>query len=131
MVQSNYHYLVPECDNADIIALTGDKIFKEYLEAKELDIESKPILIGIFTLFKLIAFKDEKTQKLAKEKLLNAYIELFDKLNELKVTWLELDEPYLVYDLNKEDIALFEEFYQELLNHKKILKFYFKAILET
>ncbi len=119
---TNYHYLVPECDNADIIALTGDKIFKEYLEAKELGIESKPVLIGIFTLFKLIAFKDEKTQKLAKEKLLNAYIELFDKLNELKVTWLELDEPYLVYDLSKEDIALFEEFYQELLNHKKDLK---------
>ncbi len=43
----------------------------------------------------------------------------------------ELDEPYLVYDLNREDIALFEEFYQELLNHKKILKFYLKAILET
>ncbi len=39
---TNYHYLVPECDNADIIALTGDKIFKEYLEAKELGIESKP-----------------------------------------------------------------------------------------
>ncbi len=37
------------------------------------------------------------------------------------MTWLELDEPYLVYDLSKEDIALFEEFYQELLNHKKIL----------
>ncbi|MGT0000172.1 hypothetical protein ACUVI8_08485 (plasmid) [Campylobacter jejuni] len=71
------------------------------------------------TLFKLIAFKDEKTQKLAKEKLLNAYIELFDKLNELKVTWLELDEPYLVYDLSKEDIALFEEFYQELKSQKR------------
>lgn len=38
------------------------------------------------------------------------------------MTWLELDEPYLVYDLSKEDIALFEEFYQELLNHKKDLK---------
>ncbi|MDN2781929.1 5-methyltetrahydropteroyltriglutamate--homocysteine S-methyltransferase, partial [Campylobacter jejuni] len=67
---TNYHYLVPEGDNADIIALTGDKIFKEYLEAKDLGIESKPVLIGICTLFKLIAFKDEKTQKLAKEKLL-------------------------------------------------------------
>lgn len=119
---TNYHYLVPECDDASIIALNGDKIFKEYLEAKELGIETKPVLVGIFTLFKLIAFKDEKTKELAKDKLLQAYIELFKKLNSLGVAWLELDEPYLVYDLNQEDIALFEEFYKELLKHKGEVK---------
>lgn len=119
---TNYHYLVPECDDASIIALNGDKIFKEYLEAKELDIETKPVLVGIFTLFKLIAFKDENTKELAKDKLLQAYIELFKKLNSLGVAWLELDEPYLVYDLNQEDIALFEEFYKELLKHKGEVK---------
>ncbi len=119
---TNYHYLVPECDDANIIALSGDKIFKEYLEAKELGIETKPVLVGIFTLFKLIAFKDENTKELAKDKLLQAYIELFKKLNSLGVAWLELDEPYLVYDLNQEDIALFEEFYKELLKHKGEIK---------
>lgn len=119
---TNYHYLVPECDDASIIALNGDKIFKEYLEAKELGIETKPVLVGIFTLFKLIAFKDENTKELAKDKLLQAYIELLKKLNSLGVAWLELDEPYLVYDLNQEDIALFEEFYKELLKHKEEIK---------
>ncbi|ENY8183320.1 5-methyltetrahydropteroyltriglutamate--homocysteine S-methyltransferase, partial [Campylobacter coli] len=119
---TNYHYLVPECDDASIIALSGDKIFKEYLEAKELGIETKPVLVGIFTLFKLIAFKDENTKQLAKDKLLQAYIELLKKLNSLGVAWLELDEPYLVYDLNQEDIALFEEFYKELLKHKGEVK---------
>lgn len=119
---TNYHYLVPECDDASIIALNGDKIFKEYLEAKELGIETKPVLVGIFTLFKLIAFKDENTKELAKDKLLQAYIELLKKLNSLGVAWLELDEPYLVYDLNQEDIALFEEFYKELLKHKGKVK---------
>ncbi|MFQ6341576.1 5-methyltetrahydropteroyltriglutamate--homocysteine S-methyltransferase [Campylobacter sp. VTCC 70190] len=119
---TNYHYLVPECDDAELIALSGDKIFKEYLEAKEQGIESKPVLIGIFTLFKLIAFKDEATQKLAQKKLLKAYIELFEKLNSLGVKWLELDEPYLVYDLEPKDLELFEEFYKELLTHKKNLK---------
>ncbi len=119
---TNYHYLVPECDDASIIALNGDKIFKEYLEAKELGIETKPVLVGIFTLFKLIAFKDENTKELTKDKLLQAYIELLKKLNSLGVAWLELDEPYLVYDLNQEDIALFEEFYKELLKHKGEVK---------
>ncbi len=78
--------------------------------------------MGIFTLFKLIAFKDENTKQLAKDKLLQAYIELLKKLNSLGVAWLELDEPYLVYDLNQEDIALFEEFYKELLKHKGEVK---------
>ncbi|EAI5930571.1 5-methyltetrahydropteroyltriglutamate--homocysteine S-methyltransferase [Campylobacter coli] len=119
---TNYHYLVPECDDTSIIALSGDKIFKEYLEAKELGIETKPVLVGIFTLFKLIAFKDENTKELAKDKLLQAYIKLLKKLNSLGVAWLELDEPYLVYDLNQEDIALFEEFYKELLKHKGEIK---------
>ncbi|MDL0109398.1 5-methyltetrahydropteroyltriglutamate--homocysteine S-methyltransferase [Campylobacter felis] len=119
---TNYHYLVPECDSAELIALSGDKIFKEYLEAKEQGIETKPVLVGIFTLFKLIAFKDESTQKLAQKKLLNAYLELFEKLNDLGVQWLELDEPYLVYDLSEKDLALFDEFYKELLSHKKGLK---------
>lgn len=33
---TNYHYLVPECDNADIIALTGDKILKNISKLKSL-----------------------------------------------------------------------------------------------
>ncbi|MBM0636675.1 5-methyltetrahydropteroyltriglutamate--homocysteine S-methyltransferase [Campylobacter sp. VicNov18] len=119
---TNYHYLVPECDDANAIALVGDKIFKEYLEAKELGIETKPVLIGIFTLFKLINFKDEKTKELAKEKLLKAYEELLTKLNTLKVQWLQFDEPYLVYDLDQNDLALFDQLYTKLLNHKQNLK---------
>lgn len=47
---TNYHYLVPECDDASIIALSGDKIFKEYLEAKELGIETKPVLVEFYPL---------------------------------------------------------------------------------
>lgn len=64
---TNYHYLVPECDNADIIALTGDKIFKEYLEAKELGIESKPVLIGIFTLLSSLPLKMKKLKNSPKK----------------------------------------------------------------
>lgn len=107
---TNYHYLVPECNDASIIALSGDKIFKEYLEVKELGIETKPVLVGIFTLFKLIVFKDENTKELAKDKLLQAYIELLKKLNSLGVAWLELNEPYLVYDLNKKILLYLKNF---------------------
>lgn len=33
---TNYHYLVPECDDASIIALSGDKILKNTLKQKSL-----------------------------------------------------------------------------------------------
>ncbi|MDO4674745.1 5-methyltetrahydropteroyltriglutamate--homocysteine S-methyltransferase [Campylobacter sp.] len=115
---TNYHYLVPECDDADKIALVGDKIFKEYQEAKEQGIETKPVLIGVFTLFKLVHFKDEKSKNLAQSKLAEAYTALLQRLNELGVEWVQFDEPYLVYDLDAKEIALFEEFYEEILSHK-------------
>lgn len=119
---TNYHYLVPECDDAEAISLVGDKIFSEFQEAKEQGINAKPVLVGIFTLFKLINFIDESAKEKAKEKLVKAYIALFEKLNLLGAEWVQLDEPYLVYDLDEKEIALFEEFYKKLLQNKKGLK---------
>ena len=80
---TNYHYLVPECDDAEAISLVGDKIFSEFQEAKEQGINAKPVLVGIFTLFKLINFIDESAKEKAKEKLVKAYIALFEKLIKL------------------------------------------------
>ena len=119
---TNYHYLVPECDDASIIGLSCSKIFDEYDEAKAQGIEAKVVLTGLFTFYKLINFKDEATKKEALTQLKKAYIELLEKLNEKGVKWVQFDEPFLVYDLGSADIALFEEIYKELLAHKKGIK---------
>lgn len=119
---TNYHYLVPECDEAEKIALVGTKIFDEFEEAKALGFETKPVIAGIFTFFKLINFKDEATKNKAKSKLVEAYIALLEKLNSLNVAWLQFDEPYLVYDLSAEDKALVKEFYTALLAKKGNVK---------
>ena len=119
---TNYHYLVPECDDASIIGLSCSKIFDEYDEAKAQGIEAKVVLTGLFTFYKLINFKDEATKKEALTQLKKAYIELLEKLNEKGVKWVQFDEPFLVYDLSSADIALFEEIYKELLAHKKGIK---------
>ena len=39
---TNYHYIVPEVEDDTDIKLTGDKLCKEYAEAKSLGIETKP-----------------------------------------------------------------------------------------
>ncbi len=119
---TNYHYLVPECDDATLISLNATKITSEYDEAKALGIEPKIALTGLFTFYKLVNFADEPTKTQAKSKLIEAYTALLDKLNAKGVKWVQFDEPYLVYDLNASDIALFKEIYTALLAKKAGLK---------
>ncbi len=119
---TNYHYLVPECDDAGLISLNASKILAEFDEAKALGIEPKVVITGLFTFFKLVNFADEMTKNAAKEKLAKAYAALLSELNKKGAKWVQFDEPYLVYDLQAADIALFKDFYAELLPHKKGLK---------
>ena len=119
---TNYHYLVPECDDASLISLNATKILSEYDEAKALGIEPKVALTGLFTFYKLVHFADEATKTQAKAKLIEAYGALLDKLNAKGVKWVQFDEPYLVYDLGAADIALFKEFYTAVLTKKSGLK---------
>ena len=119
---TNYHYLVPECDNLDIIDLDIEKIFNEIDEARELNINPKVVITGFFTFYKLINFINDELKTKAKEKLINAYIKLLNKLNEKNIEWIQFDEPYLVYDLQENDIKLFTEIYNTLLAKKSNLK---------
>src|SRR3989442_14999536 len=46
---TNYHYIVPELSKGMSFRLSSRKPFDEYREAKELGIETKPVLIGPLT----------------------------------------------------------------------------------
>ena len=50
---TNYHYIVPEIDDNVSIKRSGNKIWNEYAEAKEQGIETKPVVIGAYTMLKL------------------------------------------------------------------------------
>lgn len=120
---TNYHYVVPVINDKTEFKLTGDKIINEYLEAKNLGIETKPVITGPFTFLKLsrIKLENKKFGEL-KENLEEIYIKLFERLNEIGVDFLQLDEPYLVRDLSNEEKELFLSFYETLLNKKGNLK---------
>jgi len=119
---TNYHYIVPEIDDSTKIALTGTKPVDEYLEAKELGADTKVLLIGPFTFLKLCRFTGEKGISDFKDALTNEYIALIGKLEEKGCKLVQFDEPYLVRDLDKEDIALFEEIYNKILGKKGSVK---------
>lgn len=119
---TNYHYMVPEVEDDTEIKLTGTKPFDEFKEAKTIDIQTKPVIIGAFTLLKMIRYTGHNTIENYIKPAIKAYSELLVKFNELGAGWVQFDEPYLVYDLTTEDIALFEKLYNGILSHKKTTK---------
>lgn len=119
---TNYHYLVPEVEADTQIQVNGNKPFAEYLEAKEAGIQTKPVLIGAFTFLKLAKYQDNKTAKDYVDSIVKAYKEILSKFDELGAEWIQFDEPALVTDLTKEDICLFENLYEQILDDKGNLK---------
>ena len=119
---TNYHYMVPEIDESCCIALKGRKPFEEFLEARELGIETKPVIIGAYTLLKLARFTGRKRAEDVKGCVAEAYKEILKQFKELGAVWIQLEEPALVQDMSEEDIWLFEELYREILREKDSLK---------
>lgn len=119
---TNYHYIVPEFEDDTKIELVGTKPFDEYTEAKQLGIETKPVLVGPFTLLKLIRFTGKKGILDVKADFIRVYTEILKKFISLGTEWVQFDEPYLVHDLTANDIRLFQDLYSAILNKKENTK---------
>jgi 5-methyltetrahydropteroyltriglutamate--homocysteine methyltransferase len=124
---TNYHYIVPEIEKDTELSLNDTKPFDLYREAKALGIDTKPVIIGIFTFLKLAHLNTDKTFEKCLEELSQVYIEVLDKFEAEGISYLQIDEPILVTDLSESDINLFKDVYNKILakNYK------FKTILQT
>ena len=118
---TNYHYLVPQLNQDTRFKLTGNKIFAEFAEAKELGIITRPVLLGPFTLLKLSEYQNAAASDFVKDAV-TAYQAVFAKLSTQGAHWIQLDEPALVKDLTAEDRQLFNDLYRPLLAAKGKLK---------
>ncbi|MBO0410251.1 5-methyltetrahydropteroyltriglutamate--homocysteine S-methyltransferase [Enterococcus hulanensis] len=131
---TNYHYIVPKFEKETTIFVSGDKIFREYHEAKALGIDTRPVIIGPFTLLQLSEFDQGVDREKIIGELIKAYKEIFEKLADLGAEWIQLDEPSLVKDVTKEELTEFQGIYQELLADQKIkvlLQSYFGDIRDA
>ena len=124
---TNYHYLVPEIDDDTVISLAGSKPVDEYVEAKQLGIETKAALIGPFTFLKLARFTGEKKIADVSSALTAEYIKLVSELASKGAQTIEFDEPYLVRDLDSSDIELFKEIYSSILANKNGIKVFLQT----
>ncbi|CFX39495.1 Cobalamin-independent methionine synthase [Syntrophomonas zehnderi OL-4] len=129
---TNYHYIVPEIEDDTEITLAGTKPFDEFLEAKNLGIVTKPVMIGAFSFIKLTKFTGRKTLADFITDIIEAYSKILIKFNDLGVEWIQFDEPALVMDLTADDIALLIRVYSEILlakgGSKVLLQTYFGDI---
>lgn len=115
---TNYHYLVPEIDDDTVISLVGKKPVEEFIEAKEFGVDTKVTLVGPFTFLKLAKFTGSKKISDVYAVLTAEYIKLVSLLASVGAKTIEFDEPYLVRDLNSDDIDLFKEIYSLILANK-------------
>lgn len=116
---TNYHYIVPEVEDDTVIQLSGNKLVDEYAEAKALGIETKPVVIGAYTMLRLCRFTGKKLALDYVEDIISAYQNLVKKCEENQIAWVQFDEPALVWDMEESDIALFHKIYDGILSCKK------------
>lgn len=119
---TNYHYIVPEVEDDMTIALSGDKLITEYEEAKALGIETKPVVIGPYTMLKLCRCTGKKQAADYVAAFVQAYKQIQKVCAEHGVDWLQMDEPALVRDMDAQDIALFHKVYDVLLAEEDTCK---------
>lgn len=117
---SNYHYVRPTFSHSTEFKLNteaGLKPVDEYLEAKALGVETRPVIVGpISYLYLGKADKDSLDLDPISllDKFLPVYKQLLAKLKEAGAKQVQIDEPILVLDLPKEIQAKYAEAYKAL-----------------
>ncbi len=111
---TNYHYIVAEFKKDQKFKISSSKIFDEYLEAKNLGIETRPVILGPVS-FLLLGKSIDGSDKLSLlDNLLGTYSELFKKLQEIGVKDVQIDEPFLVTDLSGDAVKAYVTAYAAL-----------------
>ncbi|PIA27956.1 hypothetical protein AQUCO_07400061v1 [Aquilegia coerulea] len=115
---TNYHYIVPELSPDFKFCYASHKAVNEYKEAKELGIETVPVLVGpvSYLLLSKPAKGVEKSFSLLSllRKIIPVYKEVLTELKAAGATWVQFDEPTLVLDLDSHQLKAFSDTYEQL-----------------
>jgi 5-methyltetrahydropteroyltriglutamate--homocysteine methyltransferase len=114
---SNYHYVKPTFQDGQSFSLSSDpKPVREFLEAKEAGITTRPVLLGpVSFLYLGKADRDQSVKPISLlSKLLPVYKELLEKLKQAGAETVQIDEPILVFDLPQDVKDAFKPAYEAL-----------------
>jgi 5-methyltetrahydropteroyltriglutamate--homocysteine methyltransferase len=119
---TNYHYIVPEIAPGQTFELASEKPVEEFLEAKELGITTRPVLLGPIS-FLLLARLSEPGAALSHlPSLLGVYEKVLVLLGAAGASWVQIDEPALGLDLDDELRQVFPRAYAQLFGASSNLK---------
>ncbi|WP_418275504.1 5-methyltetrahydropteroyltriglutamate--homocysteine S-methyltransferase [Isoptericola jiangsuensis] len=99
---TNYHYLVPEIGPDTPISFVDDRLVREFVEAREAGVVTRPVVVGPVTFLALSKAADgapEGFRPLDRlDDVVAAYADLLRALATAGAPWVQLDEPALVTD---------------------------------
>jgi 5-methyltetrahydropteroyltriglutamate--homocysteine methyltransferase len=120
---TNYHYIVPELEVTQAFHLDASRILAEIDEARALGIEVRPVFPGPVTfllLSKLAAGTPDGTSTLGLlPALIPLYEELFGLLAAKNVSWVQLDEPCLVLELDESTRDIYRRSLRQLASFSR------------
>jgi 5-methyltetrahydropteroyltriglutamate--homocysteine methyltransferase len=111
---TNYHYIVPEFSASTKFTLSSPKVFDEFKEAKDLGIETVPVLIGPGTYLLLGKGPAGFDNLSLLEGLVPIYEEILKRLSTQGAQWIQMDEPVFALDLNSRQLEALKKTYERL-----------------
>lgn len=110
---TNYHYMVPELAAGQKLALNRLKIVDEYREARAQGFETRPVLLGPVTWLSLAKGRGVDPFDFL-DAVLGLYAVILGQLAHAGASWVQIDEPILVLDLDDRQRAALTRAYARL-----------------
>nr|WP_208112265.1 5-methyltetrahydropteroyltriglutamate--homocysteine S-methyltransferase [Zavarzinia compransoris] len=111
---TNYHYMVPELGPRQDFRLADDKPLREFIEARDAGIHTRPVLLGPVSFLLLAKMRDGGDPLALLHRVVPVYVELLQRLKAAGADWVQIDEPALVLDLDPAVLAAFGKAYPVL-----------------
>ena len=115
---TNYHYLVPELGPRTVFRADSGKQVAELREARALGLTARPVLVGPVTYLLLAkpepGVAEDFDPLILLDALLPVYAEVLADLRAAGAPWVQLDEPALVQDRTRDELAAAERAYRQL-----------------
>lgn len=133
---TNYHFIVPEFHKNQEFKLFSRKIINEFLDAKQVGINAKSVIIGLLTYILLGKEKEEGFNKLElAQKILPVYIQILKELETHGAEYIQFDEPFLALDLDEKTKETYSLIYTEIRKQfphlKIIVATYFEGLRDN
>jgi 5-methyltetrahydropteroyltriglutamate--homocysteine methyltransferase len=131
---TDHVYQVPVFSADQAFQLSWTQLFEEVDEAQALGYRVKPVILGPLTYLWLGKAQDEAFDRLdLVERLLPLYDQIFHRLADQGVEWVQIDEPILALDLPQAWKNAYERVYNLLQRAplKKLITTYFGGLQDN